>query len=222
MRRKSDNQIKQDVLRELKWDSRVAWAGAGVSVQDGVVTLTGTAPSYAKKLAAQEAAHRVWGVLDVANDIEVSAFAEHARTDTEIAQAVRDALEWDVLVPDEQIKSTVSDGWVTLEGAVNTLREFSDAERAVLRLAGVVGVINNIEIRPTGVNPEELLTDIEAALERRAEREAQRLRIEVLDGSVGVWGRVHSWQEKRAVLGSISHAPGVREVNDHLRIDPYF
>jgi osmotically-inducible protein OsmY len=64
--------------------------------------------------------------------------------------------------------------------------------------------------------------EIEFALERRADREAERLRIEVSDGEVDLWGRVHSWQERRAVLGSISHAPGVTQVRDHFRIDPYF
>src|SRR6266508_3680387 len=70
--------------------------------------------------------------------------------------------------------------------------------------------------------PQELREEIEYALERRADREAERLRVDVHDGAVDLWGRVHSWQEKRAVIGSISHAPGVSEVRDHLRIDPYF
>jgi osmotically-inducible protein OsmY len=77
-------------------------------------------------------------------------------------------------------------------------------------------------IRKRPVDPKELREQIEYALERRADREAERLRVEVHDGAVDLWGRVHSWQEKRAVLGSISHAPGVVEVTDHLRIDPYF
>ena len=222
MLRKTDAQIRQEVLRELKWDSRVAWGGIEVEVQDGVVTLTGAVPTYPKKLAAEQAAHRVMGVLDVADDIEVRVSDDMLRTDTEIAQAVRSALEWDVLVPDEKIQSTVSDGWVTLEGDVTCLREREDAERAVLRLAGVVGVINKIAVSPPKVDPEELRESIEQALERRADRQADRLRIEVADGEVGLWGRVHSWREKRAVLGSIMHAPGVRAVNDHLRIDPYF
>jgi osmotically-inducible protein OsmY len=125
-------------------------------------------------------------------------------------------------VPDERIQSTVSDGWVTLEGEVNVWRERQDAETSVLRLEGVVGVVNKITIVHSRVDAEELREEIEYALERRADREAGRLRIEVHDGEVDLFGRVHSWQEKRAVVGSISHAPGVSEIRDHLRIDPYF
>ena len=222
MNKKNDSEIKQQVLRELKWDSRIAWSEIGVEALEGVVTLTGTVTSYAKKQAAQEAAHRIAGVLDVANEIEVRPTGDFTRTDADIARAVRHVLPWDALVLDEQIRSTVSDGWVTLEGEVNLWRERQDAERVVLRLEGVVGVVNKITILPRKVDPNELREEIEYALERRADREAERLRIEVHDGAVDLFGRVHSWQEKRAVVGSISHAPGVAEIRDHLRIDPYF
>lgn len=222
MNRKSDSEIKQQVLRELKWDSRIAWSEIGVEVFEGVVTLTGAVNSYAKKQAAQDAAHRIDGVLDVANEIAVIPTGEFTRTDSDIALAVRHVLQWDALVPDERIQSTVSDGWVTLEGEVDVWRERQDAESSVLRLEGVVGVINKIAIAPNTVDVKGLRKEIECALERRADREAERLRIEVHDGAVELFGRVHSWQEKRAVLGSISHAPGVSVVRDHLRIDPYF
>jgi osmotically-inducible protein OsmY len=132
------------------------------------------------------------------------------------------AVEWDVLVPDDQIQSTVSAGWITLEGEVNNGRERSDAERAIRRLTGVVGVINKIEIRKQVVDENQLRAEIEDALETRAGRETERLRIEIHDGAVDLWGRVHSWQEKRAVIGSIAHAPGMTQLKDHLQIDPYF
>lgn len=221
MERKTDNEIKQQVKRELLWDSRLWSAEINVGVRDGVVALTGTVPTYAKKLAAQDAAHRIYGVLDVANDVEVKTNG-HARTDIAIAKAVRHALDWDTLVPEDRVRSTVSDGWVTLEGDVNVWREREDAENAVLNLSGMIGVVNKIQVKPPKVKPEELLAQIEDALERRADREAERLRVEVKDGAVDLWGRVHSWQEKRAVIGSISHAPGVQQVHDHLHIDPYF
>lgn len=222
LQRRNDRELKQRILRELKWDSRISWASINVEVMDAVATLTGSVSSYAQKVAAQEAAHRVVGVLDVANDIEVNPIDNYVRNDTEIARAVRSALEWDALVPDDRIQSTVSDGLVTLDGEVEYWRERMDAERVIRRLSGVIGVINKITVRKQAVNAKELREEIENALETRADREAERLRIEVNDGAVDLWGRVHSWQERRAVLGSIGHAPGVTQVRDHLRIDPYF
>ena len=49
LEKRSDRDLKQRILRELKWDSRIDWASINVEVNDGVVTLTGTVPSYAQK-----------------------------------------------------------------------------------------------------------------------------------------------------------------------------
>jgi osmotically-inducible protein OsmY len=140
----TDIELQEHVLEELKWDARVDPADVGVTVDDGIITLAGTVGSYAERVAADEAAHRVCGVRDVANELEVRLPDILQRTDTEIARAVRWALEWDVFVPDEHIQSSVSNGWVTLEGAVEKPTQRADAERAVRNLAGVHGVINDI------------------------------------------------------------------------------
>lgn len=219
---KDDVRIQQDVLRELRWDSRIGPTEVGVEVDKGIVTLTGTVDSFAKKYAAKEAAHRVSGVQDVAEDIRVQFPGSGRKTDAEIARAVRHALEWDVFVPDQKIRSTVSEGWVTLEGEVELLREREDAAKAVRNLAGVKGVWNQIVVQLTKADPGEIRKKIENALERRAEREAERIAVEVDDGSVTLTGRVRSWLEKEAVTGAVSHAPGVRSVNDRLRVEPYF
>ena len=218
---KTDREIQEDVMLELRWDSRVDQTEIGVEVDNGIVTLTGTVDSYAKKLAAKEAAHRVVGVLDVADDVVVRLPGSLKRSDTEIAKAVRHTLEWDAFVPDQKIRSTVQDGFVTLEGEVNTLREKEDAERVVRVLSGVEGVNNRLTVAASNTNPFELRKSIEQALERRAEREAEKIRVRVEDGTVILEGRVRTWPEKNAVLGTVSHAPGVREVRDHLSVNPW-
>lgn len=144
--KKRDAQIQQDVVRRLKWDARVEGTGLGVEVDDGVLTLIDTVSGWAKRSAVQTAAHRVAGVLDVANDIEVEVSGSLVRSNTEIAQAVRQALMWDVCVPDQRIQSTVSDGWATLERTVEVQSEREDAQRAVRNLSGVRGVINKITV----------------------------------------------------------------------------
>lgn len=146
-RQETDYEIKQQVLRELKCDPRIAWAQIGVDVRDGLVTLSGAVTTYPKKAAAQQAAHRVAGVRNVANEIKVKSTETFAYPDQEIAKAVRHSLEWEALVPDDRIRSTVSGGWVTLEGDVDVWREREDAVKTVSRLAGVVGVINKITPR---------------------------------------------------------------------------
>lgn len=218
---RTDRDIQHDVLLELRWDSRVRETEIGVEVDNGVVTLTGTVDSYAKKIAAKEAAHRVCGVLDVADDVVVKLPGSLRRTDTEIAHAVREALEWNAFVPDTRIRSTVGDGWVSLEGEVSTLREKEDAEAAVRSLAGVRAVNNRLTVMPVKADPARLRQSIEEALERRAEREAEKIRVSVENGTVTLEGRVRTWPEKKAVLGTVSHAPGVRQLRDRLAVNPW-
>jgi osmotically-inducible protein OsmY len=220
--KKTDAEVQQDVIRELKWDTRVDETDVGVEVDNGIITLTGTVSSWGKRLAAEEAAHRVRGVLDVANDIVVKVPGTGGRTDTEIAQAVRNALVWDVFVPDTRIQSTVSDGVVALKGDVDSWIQRDDAERVVRNLAGVRGMRNDIVVKPPKVAASEVRKSIENALDRQAEREAERIRLEVLDGKVTLFGTVHSWTERQAVVGAAKGTPGVRSVDDKLRIEPSF
>jgi osmotically-inducible protein OsmY len=221
MKKKTDSEIQQDVLRELKWDSRVEETDVGVEVDDGVVTLSGTVSSWGKKMAAQEAAHRVWGVLDVANDISVKWPGSPGRTDTEIAHAVRQALEWDVFVPEGRVKSTVSDGVVTLTGEVDSWFDRDDAERVVRNLSGVRGVVNQIGVKASRITPTEVKKSLEDALERQADREAARITVDIQGAEVTLSGSVHSWTAKQAALGSAKGIAGVRNVRDQLRIEPY-
>ena len=218
--RKTDSEIQKDVLRELGWDARVEETDVGVEVDAGVVTLTGTVSSWGKRHAAAEAAHRVRGVLDVANDIVVKMPGMPGRTDTEIAQAVRNALVWDVFVPDTRIRSTVSDGVVTLDGDVESWTQAEDAEKAVRNLGGVRSVMNLISIEPPSVDGSRVRQSIAEALERQAQREAGRVSFEIDDGVVKVLGTVHSWAEREAVIGAAKGTPGVRRVEDKLRIEP--
>jgi osmotically-inducible protein OsmY len=218
---KSDSQIKADVLNELKWDSRIDETDVGVQVREGVVTLVGTVDVYAKKIASREAAHRVHGVLDVVDELQVKVPGVGARTDSELARAVRDALQWDAFVPDEKITSTVSLAIVTLEGMVQTWTQRADAERVVRGLSGVRGVINQITVAAKPVDPTRIKGEIEDALERQAEREARRIGVTVKDGVVTLTGRIRSWAEKNAIDRVVGFAPGVRRVEDQLIVDPY-
>jgi osmotically-inducible protein OsmY len=217
---KTDSQIQRDVLEELKWNTRVKETDIGVEVAGGIVTLTGTVDSWTARVIAQDAAHRVAGVLDVANDIRVKPPGSYERSDTDIARAVRSALEWDVLVPHQQIRTTVSNGVVTLEGTVDYWSQYDDAAHCVRNLAGVTEVRNLICVEPPvpAVSPQAVRRTIELALERHAEHAAKHVQIAISDGRVILTGEVPSWAERNAVEGAVRGTPGVRTIDNNLRI----
>jgi osmotically-inducible protein OsmY len=221
MKKKTDAEIREAVLHELQNDIHVAEPGLNVQVDDGIVTLTGEVDSWGMLQAASDCAHRVGGVLDVANDIRVRPVNGVRRSDTQIARAVRDTLEWDVFIPDQQIRSSVTDGRVTLEGQVPLYRQRDDAENAVRDLAGVTKVINHIQVVPPPVAAKELRHAIQTALQRQAERESNAIELDVENGHVVLRGVVRSWREREAVLGAVKGTPGVRNIDHTIRVDPY-
>jgi osmotically-inducible protein OsmY len=213
---RTDQELQQDVLAELKWDAQIQPNEIGVSVRDGVVTLTGWVDSYLKKWSAEDAAHKVAGVKAVANDIEIKLASE--RTDSDIAEAAVHALEWDAFVPSGKVQVTVSKGWVSLKGEVEWQYQKLDAERVVRRLTGVKGVTNLITVKPR-VTPSDLKKKIEDALVRNAEIDANRITVEVQGSKAVLRGKVRAWAEKEEAARVAWSAPGITSVENLITVD---
>ncbi len=213
----TDEAIQRDVLDELKWDTRLRASEIGVAVKDGIATLTGFVDSYLKKRAAEAAAQRVRNVKAVANELEVRLPGSAERTDTDLAEAVVNALKWDTGIPAGKLEVAVSKGWVTLKGEVEYAFEKKDAERAIRYIAGITGVSNLVRVKPP-LFPTDLKADIEKALTRNAETDAEHITVDVSGSKVSLYGTVHSYAERKAAENAVWAAPGVTEVDDRIAI----
>lgn len=214
---KTDAQLKRDVEAELAWEPAVNAAHVAVAVKDGVVTLAGHLETFAEKDVAERAVRRVMGVKAIAQEIDVKLAEHHQRSDTDIAQAIRNVLGWHSLIPAEQIQVKVEKGWVTLTGNVTWNYQRRMAEQTVRPITGVVGVTNCISLQVTATSAN-ISERIQQALTRQAEREARRVEVIAAGSTVTLRGQVHSWAERKAAHGAAWAAPGVTTVVNELRV----
>ena len=216
---RTDDDIKRDVELELEWEPDIDPKNIAVKVSDGVVTLTGFVSSYSDKYEAERVAKRVRGVTAVANDIEVKLASGSERADPDIAHDAVEKLKRDLPYSSQNIKVTVRQAWITLEGDVDWDFQRRSAEAAVRNVKGVKGVINLIHIKER-VSTSDVKQKIEEALKRSAEIDANRITV-VADGStVTLRGRVRSWAEKEEAEKAAWRAPGVFEVKNEIQVDP--
>ncbi len=210
-----DMKLQQWVMDELAFEPRVDAAHIGVSVHNGVVTLSGRVGTFAEKFAAEEVARRIKGVTAVAQELEVHLPSDKKTDDDEIAERAVRMLNWDVLIPADRITVKVERGYVTLGGEVEWHYQRAEAEADIRKLSGVKAVINDVRVRPT-IRSENVEARIRAALERNAATEADRVSVKVTGGKVTLTGKVNAWTERETIERAAWSVPGVTEVDDQI------
>jgi osmotically-inducible protein OsmY len=213
----NDQRLQEDVGEEIRWDPKVDAEAVAVSAKDGVVTLRGTVGSFHQKREATKAAERVRGVVEVDNQLDVKIMTDQRRADAEIRGDVLQALMLDAWVP-ASVDATVSEGIVTLDGAVEHQYQRDEAVHVTGNVRGVVAVENEIELIPSMPDVQDIQHSIKKALERDAKVEAKNLDVETSPGTVTLKGIVHSVYERDAAVTAAWAAPGVRHVDDQLNV----
>lgn len=210
----SDVKIKEAVTDELSWTSDVDARNITVAVEDGVVTLTGSVGSVEERNAARKAVLRTRGVISFADELGVRE-SRPPRGDTEIAEAVRDALLQTSALPEEAVKAEVRDHEVILTGTVEWNHQRRAARRAVERIPGVTRVDNRIELRrrPSAPDTEEA---IRRALVRNATIDANSITVTMNGTQAVLTGTVSSWAEKKQAGHTAWSSPHVTSVRNDI------
>lgn len=215
---KKNEDLQKDVQNAIKWEPLLRAAEIGVTVKDGIVTLTGVVDSYAKKEEAEDATKNVVGVKAVVEKIEIKFGNTGTKDDNEIATEVVHAFKWGWGIPNDRIKVKVENGWVTLEGEVFWNHQKESAKKAVRHLLGVRGVTNNITIKSETENEIERI-DIMGALMSNWATSSQDIHVKVSGTKVTLNGRVNSWYQKNEAGRIAWNAPGVWAVDNELDIE---
>ena len=211
-----DRKIEQDIRAEVALCRDVAdHHSMRVTVEDGVVHLTGSTETYSQKWAIERAASRVMGVREVRDFLDVRP-REDDRDDDQIEQAATIVLRWDARVPDS-VRANVTDGVLRLDGVVERFTDREAAEDAVRNLIGVRDVINEIRLIPSRASPD-LEAEVEALLRRRFGFGGRFLTVSAQSGIVLLRGFVPTFTVLDEVERAVLSIPGVQRIENQLLV----
>ena len=215
---KSNEELQKNVIAAINWEPLLQAAAIEVKVKDGIVTLTGSVNTYAKKAEAEQAAKNVAGVRTVFEDINVVCGEKDKRTDAEIMTAIENAFKWHWDIPTEKIAAIVEKSWVFLSGELEWNYQKEAAKSAISNLIGIIGITNNITVKNSSKDVIEQ-NDIEIAIERNGNINNKDIAVYVFDNVVTLKGHVDSWHQKSEAGRIAWNAPGVKQVQNDLYVD---
>ncbi|MGV3611894.1 MAG: BON domain-containing protein [Fluviicola sp.] len=215
---KTNSELQKDVQDAIRWEPLINAAEIGVTVKDGVVTLTGTVDNYLKKIEAENATKNVEGVKAVVEKIEVQFPNSWRKNDNEVAKEVVNALQSDFSVPNDKVKVKVENGWVTLEGEVNWDFQREAAKKAIRGLQGVVGINSRMTIKSESHDAIEQ-KDVEKALERNWSIDPSDISVKVDGTKVTLTGTVRSLYQKNEAEHIAYKTKGIWLVDNKLEVE---
>ncbi|MEO8253301.1 MAG: BON domain-containing protein [Flavobacterium sp.] len=213
---KTNEELQKDVQDAIKFEPLMHAAEIGVTVKDGIVTLTGNVDYYYKKKEAENAAKNVAGVTAVVENISIT-YNDVNKNDTDIAAEVVNALNNNWSVPKDIIKVKVEDGWVTLDGELSWNYERDAAKSSINYLMGVKGITCNIKIK-SEVHDAVEKKEVEVALARHWSINSKDIHVSAIGKNVTLTGHVASLYQKEEAGRIAWSMPGVWTVENDLKV----
>jgi osmotically-inducible protein OsmY len=145
------------------------------------------------------------------------------RSDSDIKRDVEDELRWDPDIDATDIALAVKSGVVTLAGFTRSYSDKLEAEAAAKRVAGVVGLANDIEVRLPNLDQRpdpEIARDAIAAIKNRLPLISEHLKVLVHNGWVTLEGEIEWDFQRLSAERAVRRVKGVKGVTNSIQIKP--
>ncbi|HEY1969496.1 MAG TPA: BON domain-containing protein [Pseudonocardia sp.] len=212
----SDDDLRDEVLTQLRRLPGIAAAHVGVAADRGLVTLSGQVDSFAKKELIQDATLGISGVRAIADALTVRKNLGTI-SDPDIAREVADIVARATNDPGSSVKAVVRQGVVTLTGMVASSFDHELVVDGVARLKGVKRIYDNVRVDSDAATAD-IRRAITSRLVHNAQLDSNHIQVEVINGVVTLTGTVRSPDECHQAERAARNAPRIREVRNLLRI----
>jgi osmotically-inducible protein OsmY len=145
------------------------------------------------------------------------------RSDEEIKRDVEEELRWDPDIDATDIAVAVKNGVVTLTGVVRSYNDRWEAERAVKRVAGVLGVANDLEVRLPAIDERpdpEIARDAVMAIKNQLPFSYERIKVIVKNGWVALEGEAEWNYQREAAERAVRRVRGIKGITNKIELKP--
>jgi osmotically-inducible protein OsmY len=211
----SDDAIKSEIQAALDRHPELMPATITLAVKNGVATIGGFVQTLNQKWIVKDILENAEGVSAIVDELELRLPAVDRRPDPEIANAIATALGLELGNAADNIRISVQNGTVTLEGVVESRSQRRRASEIAARTRDVIAVSNELEVHPgpAGITVKRRIED---TFRRNAEIDANNIEVETVDGRVVLSGAVRSWVERQEAEQVARQTPGVSAVENHI------
>ncbi len=214
---KNDETLQLNVQNSIKWEPLLKDELIQVSVENSIVTLSGTVNSYVKKMEAEYASKSVSGVKCLIQNILVQLQESELKDDASLSDEIKTALQLDRALTIKDLKVTVKNGGVLLEGELPWNYQKISAQNTVSLIVGVKDVTNKLKIK-TKTQYTITKKEIEDALIRNWTVGEEDIEVMVSGHKVRLIGTVQSLYQKEEASRIAWKAPGVTAVDNYLYV----
>ncbi|MEA2070172.1 MAG: BON domain-containing protein [Asgard group archaeon] len=217
----TDKELKNEIIKQLDWDSRIDASKIDLEVKNGEVKVNGTSSCLFDNSIINKEILKIEGVKKVNNNLDIMCLADEIPTDDDIKDDIETLLKIDSKIDESKIEIDVNRGVVYIKGNTDSLFQKKEIEDSVYRVNGVRGVTNELAVLlTTKKEDKEIAEKITHYIKKNLLAKLDQIDLSVEDGVVSLEGCVPHWQVYYDIDDFVKVTNGVKSFENSMKIKP--